>query len=86
MPLKAGTIEDFSGSMAEAIETAFLNAWPSAMGAAPTPPVNPQMQLLYVAIAKGVISYLAANKDAFVLNTTYDGTTYVTTVQSIMNS
>jgi hypothetical protein len=86
MPLIAGTIEQFTGSMADAILTAFLNAWPDAMGAAPAPPVNKQMQLLYVAIAEGVISYLAANKDSFVITTTFDGTNYNSAVTDIPTS
>ena len=85
MGLTAGTIGSFSGSMAEAIENAFIKAWPDAMGGPPPPPPqsNNQMRLMYVAIAQGVCQYLAAHPEAFVLTTTFDGTNYHTTVTSI---
>ena len=58
MALKAGTIANFSDSMAEAIENAFLEEWPEAMGGADKPETNPQMKLLFVAVAQGVVRYL----------------------------
>jgi hypothetical protein len=86
MALTAGTIGSFSGSMAEAIETAFNNTWPYAMGNQPVPAANNQTRLLYVAIAQGVIDYLAAHPEAFVLNTSFDGTNFQTTLTQITSS
>jgi hypothetical protein len=83
MAITAGTIGNFTGSMAEAIENAFLASWPDAMPGQPKPDVNNQMRLLYVAIAQGVVNYLAANTDAFVLNTTYDGANFDTALTGI---
>lgn len=64
MALKAGTIADFSDSMAEAIENAFLEEWPEAMGGADKPETNPQMRLLFVAVAQGVVRYLTDHAEA----------------------
>lgn len=58
MSLKAGTNADFSGSLAEAIERALKKEWPHVMGAKQTVESNPQMRLLCVAVAQGVIRYL----------------------------
>ena len=76
MALKAGTPSDFSGSMAEAIQTAFTNHYQEVMGSAPPPP-SKQMQLLFVAVAEGVINHLKAHPEAFKVKTTFnDGTPY----------
>lgn len=64
MALKAGTIGDFSDSMAEVIENAFLEEWPEAMGGADKPETNPQMRLLFVAVAQGVVRYLTDHAEA----------------------
>jgi hypothetical protein len=72
MGLKSGSIllsktgtEAWAGSMAKAIEDAFLEEWPFAMADQPKPELNDQMRLLFVAIAKGVVRHLAANGAAF---------------------
>jgi hypothetical protein len=82
MPLKPGTIatEYYTGSMAKAIEDAFKEEWPKVMGSA-APDSNPQMQLLFIAIAKGVVRHLAAHADAFKVNVTFDGTSFSTAIQ-----
>ena len=86
MALKAGAIHDFSNSMAEAIENAFIHAWPDAMGNQPAPPTNTQMQLLYVAIAEGVLRHLADHPEAFIIQTTYNGSNFVTGISQIVTS
>lgn len=87
MALKAGTIADFTNSMAKAIEDAFIAAWPDAMGTGTTAPTpNAQMQLLYVAIAQGVINHLAAHPEAFVIDATLSGTTITSSIQQITTS
>jgi hypothetical protein len=61
MSLKAGTNSDFSDSMAEAIETALKQEWPNVMGAGQSVESNPQLRLLCIAVAQGVIRYLNDN-------------------------
>ena len=58
MLLKAGTTADFSDSMAAAIETALKREWPHVMGVGQTVDSNPQMRLLCIAVAQGVVRYL----------------------------
>ncbi len=65
MALKAGTVGDFDGSLAQAIEAAMQAAWPSVMGAGKAFQSNPQLKLLCVAVAQGVVRYLRDNPDAF---------------------
>lgn len=59
MTLKSGKF-DFTGSMAEAMQNAF-----NAEIAIRQPKADEQMKFLFIAVAEGVISYLAANTDAF---------------------
>lgn len=76
MPLKAGTVNDLSNSMAQAIATAFADQWPLVMGDRELPANNPQTQLLFVAIARGVITHLVQNPEAFQVEVTItDATT-----------
>jgi hypothetical protein len=74
MPLKAGSkkigfaqnpdYDNYDGSMAEAMEKAFEKEWPFIMGSAPKPPSSPEMQLLFIAIAQGVVKHLVSNASA----------------------
>jgi hypothetical protein len=66
--------------MAQAMETAFGNVWLSIMAGQPVPAMNPQMHLMFLAIAEGVVNHLKANAEAFQVtvkqtgtNTTYAG-------------
>lgn len=70
MKLKAGTkkkgiiIEDqYSGSMAQAMEKAFIQEWQVIMGT-DAPEMNNHVRLLFIAIAQGVIRHLYDNQDA----------------------
>lgn len=65
MALKAGSIHDVANSMAQAMEDAFREEWPNAMGQNEPPEINLQMRLLFVAVAKGVVRHLVANNGAF---------------------
>lgn len=74
MALKAGKISqtdpndsDYAGSMAQAMEEAFLKAWPEAMDGAPLPDTdNAYARLLFVAVAQGVLKHLSQHAgDAF---------------------
>lgn len=81
MALKAGTPSDLSGSMAEAIKTAFNNHYREVMGK-DHPESNKQMDLLCVAVAEGVINHLKAHPEAFVIKTKFnDETQYDATVE-----
>jgi hypothetical protein len=61
MALKAGTTSEFDGSMAQAIETALRREWPNVMGIDQSVESNPQLRLLCIAVAQGVIRYLVNN-------------------------
>lgn len=70
MALKAGMIDNMADSMAAAMEAAFLEEWPKAMGDQEKPDMNDQMRLMFVAMAKGVVRHLVANPDAFLVKIT----------------
>lgn len=63
MILKAGTVTDMNDSMAQAIADAFKETWPTVLDGEPEE--SDQMKLLFVAVAKGVVNYLADHADAF---------------------
>lgn len=66
MPLKAGTVTDFSGSMAEAMEQAFEAAWEAVKGESLPAAGRDDRRLLLSAIAQGVVKHLAEQAgDAF---------------------
>jgi hypothetical protein len=66
MALKAGTIQDYGNSMAEAMEEAFLEEWPRIMSDnQPKPKPNDQMKLLFIAMAQGVVRHLADHPESF---------------------
>jgi len=53
-------------SMLEAIEAAFRENWPDVMGHAELPDeINPQMRLVFAAIAQGVVKHLANCDESF---------------------
>lgn len=63
--LKAGTTNSLANSMAADIENAFLAEWPKVMGDdQPVPAPSPEMRLLFVAVAQGVIRHLKDNAQA----------------------
>ena len=70
MALKAGTRFEFANSMAQAMEHAFFKEWPNFMGdkAPPSGEQTEQMRLLFIAIAQGVVSYLAKYDHSFDLD------------------
>ena len=53
--------------MAAAMEQAFFEAWPDFMDEQPAPDPNPQMKLMFVAIARGVVRHLTEHPEAFQL-------------------
>ena len=67
MALRAGTkssaTDEYTNSMAEAMEKAFLKEWPAIMGSDP-PKTDNQVRLLFIAIAQGVIRHLKNNENS----------------------
>ena len=61
--LYAGTLADFNGSMAQAIENALIDL----LGPLPSAPQNlvDDRRALFIAISRGVINHLKANEAAF---------------------
>lgn len=66
MALKPGSISDFANSMAQAMDQAFHNQWQTAKGE-PLPDAGEvDRQLLFAAIAQGVVHHLKQHaNDAF---------------------
>ncbi len=58
-------VSEWNGSMAKAIEDAFREEWPVAMGDLPLPEVTDQMRLIFVSVAKGVVRHFQENPEAF---------------------
>ena len=73
MALRAVKKDNQKRSMTQTIEDAFKAEWLRVMqngdgNANPKPPdFNAQMQIMFVAIAQGVIQHLKENPDAFVI-------------------
>ena len=83
MPLKAGSKADYADSMANVMEQAFYKEWSSFMGSADKPDPSPQMQLLFVAIAQGVVEHLKAYHDSFHVKVNNGSDQYEGTVSDI---
>lgn len=92
MPLDSGTLApgaaNYSGSMAAAMEQAFREEWPTVMGNAAVPASSEQLNLMFRAIAQGVIRHLKQNcasmKVSVTVNiggTTHSGTGTVTDIE-----
>ncbi len=64
---KTGNTNEYAGSMAAAMENAFLREWPAIMGSAAPQPDN-QIRLLFIAIAQGVLRHLKDNEDSISVN------------------
>ena len=61
MALKAGTFADFSDSMAKAIADAFESEWVALKGTTLPEAGKEDRQMLFAAIAQGVVNYLRDN-------------------------
>jgi hypothetical protein len=61
--IKGGSVADFGGSMAEAIEQALQKEWQAVKGVALPQEGQEDRRLLFVAIARGVLNYLKAHQD-----------------------
>jgi hypothetical protein len=58
---KAAGSPTYDGSMAAAMEQAFKEEWPTVMGDAKVPDSSEQLNLMFRAIAQGVIRHLKQN-------------------------
>lgn len=65
MTLDPGTPGALSGSMAGAMREAWDYYWPRVMPGRPDPLVGPFLDVLFVAVAQGVVRHLAENPRAF---------------------
>lgn len=70
--LKAGSIDDFADSMAEAMEKAFIDLWPKIMNTEGEedpekriPVITNHFRMIFVAVAQGVVQHLVDHADAF---------------------
>ncbi|GGX79759.1 hypothetical protein GCM10007160_03950 [Litchfieldella qijiaojingensis] len=68
MPIKAGTVNDFEDSMAEAMENALAEEYQILKGEALPDMGQEDRRMLLSAIAQGVVRYLKDNLDAFELS------------------
>jgi hypothetical protein len=64
--LKAGSIDDFAGSMAAKIEAAMQEEWLTAYGRPLSHVGDRDRMVLFAAIAKGVLRYLYDHRDDLV--------------------
>ncbi len=65
MAIKAGTVADFSNSMAEAMEDALKAEYLALKGEALSDQGLEDRRMLLVAIAQGITRYLKSNLDAW---------------------
>jgi hypothetical protein len=77
--LYAGTVEDFAGSMAEAIENAFASELYALKGATLPASSAQERHMLFCAIAQGVLGYLRDHEGDLrvTLDVTVSDTTHV---------
>jgi hypothetical protein len=72
MSLKAGHVNDFSGSLAKAMEVAMAQEWQAVKGS-PMPGTDPQdRHILFVGIARGLLGYLEAHQNDMIKSMTMD--------------
>jgi len=61
MALKPGSVNDFTGSMAEAMDQAFRSQWNAVKGSALPSSGEEDRKILFTAIAQGVVKHLQDN-------------------------
>jgi hypothetical protein len=72
MVLKAGTVADFEGSLAEAMDKAMEKEWANAKGVQLPRQGEDDRRLLFAAIAQGIFVFLKAHEGKLVNNITLD--------------
>ena len=94
MPLNSGTkalgADKYEGSMAAAMEQTFKEEWPFVMGNSDIPATSEQLNLMFRAVANGVIRHLKENKESIKVSVTinigtnnYTGTGTVTDIEIV---
>lgn len=68
--LKPGRVTDFTASMAEAMDKAFLQEWQTVKGTALSSLGEEDRRILLVAIAQGVVAHLQKYVEAIDVNVT----------------
>lgn len=66
MALKAGTVANFSSSLAEAMDNAFQQEWLALKGIPLPAQGQDDRRMLFAAIAQGLFVYLKANEDLLI--------------------
>ncbi len=74
-PLKAGTLDDFSASLASYLDTAMQNEWQAVKGQAlpGSGPGAQERKILFCAIAQGVLKFLADHGQDLITTSHNDG-------------
>jgi hypothetical protein len=68
MALKAGTVANFGGSLAEAMDNAMKSEWQAVKGVALPTQGQEDRRLLFAAIAQGIFVFLKAHEDELMNN------------------
>ena len=68
MALKAGTVANFGGSLAEAMDNAMKSEWQAVKGVALPTQGQEYRRLLFAAIAQGIFVFLKAHEDELMNN------------------
>lgn len=66
-PSRRDELDPYVQSMAEAMENAFEEEWPIIMGT-DKPKKSDHLQLMFIAIAQGVVKHLSDNVDSFIVD------------------
>ena len=72
MGLKPGTVADFGGSLAEAIDNAMKTEWQAVKNVPLPSEGQDDRRLLFAAIAQGLFNFLRANQNELINNIALD--------------
>ena len=72
--LKPGTIDDYQGSMAKAMEDAFKAIWPGIMGTE-APKTDKHLKMMFIAISQGIVKHLSDKVNALKISVRSQGYT-----------
>ena len=72
MGLKPGTVADFGGSLAEAIDNAMKTEWQAVKNVPLPSEGQDDRRLLFAAIAQGLFNFLRTNQNELINNITLD--------------
>lgn len=72
MALKAGTVANFAGSLADAMDKAMQKEWQSVKGVALPGQGQDDRRLLFAAISQGLFNFLKQHEDELMDNITIE--------------